>query len=108
MHGMAGLDDSAVLVNRRVWLFSTGPLGNNASVNDPKLEPKEVAEFREAVNPRDHRVFFGAFDRKKLGFKDRMVAKMPTARALFPEGDFRNWNDIEAWASSIARALEAP
>ena len=34
-------------------------------------EPKEIAEFREAINPRDHRVFFGAFDPKKLGFKDR-------------------------------------
>jgi hypothetical protein len=37
-----------------------------------------------------------------------MVAKMPVARALFREGDFRNWNDIEAWANSIAAALEAP
>jgi len=71
------------------------------------LEPKEIAEFREAINPRDHRVFFGAFDRKKLGFKDRMVAMMPATRALFPEGDFRNWNDIETWAISIALALEA-
>jgi menaquinone-dependent protoporphyrinogen oxidase len=96
------------LSSRPVWLFSSGPLGNNASANDPKSEPKEIAEFRETINPRDHRVFFGAFDRKKLGFKDRMVAMMPAARALFPEGDFRNWNDIEAWASNIARALETP
>jgi menaquinone-dependent protoporphyrinogen oxidase len=30
---------------------------------------------------------------------------MPAARTLFPEGDFRNWNDIDAWAISIALAL---
>jgi menaquinone-dependent protoporphyrinogen oxidase len=30
---------------------------------------------------------------------------MPAARTLFPEGDFRNWNDIDAWATGIARAL---
>jgi hypothetical protein len=27
---------------------------------------------------------------------------------MLPEGDFRDWKDIEAWASSIAQVLEAP
>jgi menaquinone-dependent protoporphyrinogen oxidase len=98
----------AVLINRPVWLFSSGPLGSDASANDPKLEPKEIAEFRETIRLRDHRIFFGTFNQSKLGFKDRMVAKMPAARALFHKGDFRNWNDIEAWASGIAQALKAP
>jgi len=98
----------AVLANRPVWLFSSGPLGSSASVNDPKLEPKEIAEFREVINPRDHRIFFGALDHSKLGFKHRMVAKMPAAQAILPEGDFRNWKDIEVWAISITQALEAP
>jgi menaquinone-dependent protoporphyrinogen oxidase len=97
----------AVLANRPVWLFSSGPLGNSASANDPKLEPKEIAELKEAINPREHRVFFGALDASKLGFAHQMMRKLPAARALFPEGDFRNWNDIEVWASGIARALEA-
>jgi menaquinone-dependent protoporphyrinogen oxidase len=94
------------LSRRPVWLFSSGPLCSNTSVSDPKLEPKEIAEFRAAISPRDHRVFFGAFDRKMLGFKDRMLATMPAARALFPEGDFRNWNDIEAWVSNIAKSFK--
>jgi len=101
----------AVLSNRAVWLFSSGPLvlgSGITSTNDPKLEPKEIAEFREAINPRDHRIFFGALDPSKLGFAHRMTRKMPAARAILPEGDFRDWKDIEAWASSIARALEAP
>lgn len=29
-------------------------------------------------------------------------------RAVLPEGDFRNRNDIEAWAGGIARALGTP
>ena len=55
----------AVLADRPVWLFSSGPLGTEAT--DAKgrdlreaAEPKEIAEFREAIRPRDHRVFFGA------------------------------------------------
>jgi hypothetical protein len=27
--------------------------------------------------------------------------------ALFPEGDFRNWAEVEAWANTIAEALKA-
>jgi menaquinone-dependent protoporphyrinogen oxidase len=36
-----------------------------------------------------------------------MTWKLPAARAALPEGDFRDWKDIEAWTSSIAQALEA-
>lgn len=97
-----------VLANRPVWLFSSGPLGSSASVNDPELEPKEIAEFRKAINLRDHRIFFGALDSKKLGFAHQMMRRLPAARAMLPEGDFRNWNDIEAWAISIAQELKAP
>jgi len=102
----------AILANRQVWLFSSGPLSTEAKDAQGRelrvvAEPKEIAELRETINPRDHRVFFGAFDRSKVGFKDRMASKMPAVRALFPEGDFRDWNEIEAWAISIARALEA-
>jgi menaquinone-dependent protoporphyrinogen oxidase len=98
----------AVLANRPMWLFSSGPLGSDASTNDPKLEPKEIAELREAINPRDHRIFLGALDGSKLGFAHQMTRKLPVARGVLPEGDFRNWNDIEAWARGIAQALEAP
>jgi len=102
------MQNRTVLASRPVWLFSSGPLGSGASTNDPKLEPKEIAGFRDTINPRDHRVFFGALDSSKLGFAHRMTRTLPAARAVLPEGDFRDWKDIEAWASSIAQALEAP
>jgi menaquinone-dependent protoporphyrinogen oxidase len=99
----------SVLADRPVWLFSSGPLelGQEVvSADDPALEPKEIGELREAVHPRDHRVFFGALDPQKLGLAHRTLRKLPAARAVLPEGDFRNWDDIEAWADRIARALE--
>ena len=101
----------ALLANRPVWLFSSGPLGTetkDAQGQDLRTvtEPKEIAEFRELIKPRDHRVFFGALDSSKLGFGHRMLRKLPAARNLLPEGDFRDWNDIEKWAISIVRALE--
>lgn len=102
---------AGVLVDRPVWLFSSGPLllpPGDASLDDPKLTPEEVPALLEAVRPREHRVFFGALDPAKLGFKYRALRKLPAARAALPEGDFRNWVDIEAWASEIARALQSP
>lgn len=107
------MQNRAVLVNRPVWLFSSGPLGTelkDAKGRDLRVvsEPKEIVEFREAINPRDHRVFFGALDSSKLRVAHRMTRKLPAARAMLPDGDFRDWKDIEAWASSIAQALEPP
>ena len=99
-----------VLAHRPLWLFSSGPLGTKTSdAQGRKLtavsEPKEIAEFRESVKPRGHRVFFGALDRSKLRFRDRAIAKLPASHRLLPEGDFRDWQDIDAWAESIANEL---
>jgi menaquinone-dependent protoporphyrinogen oxidase len=106
------MQNRTVLASRPVWLFSSGPLGTepkDAQGRDLRVvsEPKEIAEFREAISPRDHRVFFGALDSGRLGVAHRMTRKLPAARAALPEGDFRDWKDIEAWASSIAQALGA-
>jgi len=106
--------NSKALASRPVWLFSSGPLGNKAQDDQGRdfceiLEPKEIAEFRGTVEPREHRVSFGAMDGSKLGFWHRLIYKLPANRdgALFPYGDFRNWDEIDAWAGSIAQALKA-
>jgi menaquinone-dependent protoporphyrinogen oxidase len=104
--------NSAVLAGRPTWLFSSGPLGNeptNALGLDQRVaaEPKEIAELRTTISPRDHRVFFGALDLAKLGFRDRAIRTLPAGRALLPEGDFRDWRDVDAWADSIAGELAA-
>jgi len=76
-----------------------------AAKHEP-VAPKEVPALVRAINPREHRVFFGAWDRAnadrgQLRFAERMVAKW------LPEGDFRDWAAIEGWAASIAGALQA-
>jgi menaquinone-dependent protoporphyrinogen oxidase len=79
-----------------VWLFSSGPLGDQ--VVDEEEQPKQLAEIRERISPRDHQMFFGALDRSKLSFGERMIVKAVRA----PDGDYRNWDDISAWADGIA------
>jgi menaquinone-dependent protoporphyrinogen oxidase len=91
--------NQAVLAQRPVWLFSSGPLGSE--VQDAEQQPKEMAEFQQTIRPRDQRIFFGALDRHSLSFPERMVVKAVKA----PEGDFRDWKAIEDWAASIARDL---
>lgn len=91
--------NQAVLAEHPVWLFSSGPLG--IEVEDAEQQPQELAEFQQALKPRDHRIFFGAADHHKLSFAERIALKCVGAR----EGDFRDWQAIETWAASIARDL---
>jgi menaquinone-dependent protoporphyrinogen oxidase len=101
----------STLAGKPVWLFSSGPVGGptDPQGRDQKVTavPKEIAELAESIGARDHHVFFGAYsrDRKKIGFSERFVAAMPATKDLLPEGDFRDWPEIEAWANGIAGDL---
>jgi menaquinone-dependent protoporphyrinogen oxidase len=99
-----------LLTSRPVWLFSSGPLGtekHNAEggdlVND--AEPKQFEEFAIALEPLGMKVFFGALDPAGLRRRDRLVRMIPAGRELLPEGDFRDWDAIDAWAAVIAAEL---
>jgi len=105
-----------VLATRPVWLFSSGPVG--AKKTDDKgrdlLEssvPKDIENFQRWINPRGHQVFFGGLDGSRLtgatGFWYKVAMKSEKARESMPEGDFRDWNAIGAWASSVADALQS-
>ena len=84
---------------RPVWLFSSGPVGEP----DPKPEgdPVDVATVVAATAARDHRVFAGRIDRTRLGFAERAIVRALRA----PEGDFRDWEAIDAFAAEIAASL---
>ena len=84
-----------------VWVFSSGPLGDPPQ---PDEEPVDVAAVVELIDPVEHRVFAGKIDKSELGFGERAI--MIAVRA--PDGDFRDWDEIAAWADGIADALEAP
>lgn len=103
-------DHREVLAQRPVWLFSSGPLGTKATdVHGQDLrrasEPKEIADLLEMIHPRQHRVFFGVLDPSGLSFPERTLRKLPAARAIMPEGDFRDWDEIEGWAQDIAAEM---
>jgi menaquinone-dependent protoporphyrinogen oxidase len=97
-------DNRATISARPVWLFSSGPVGRFAT-NREGVEPAEVDELRSALRARDHRIFAGALDRRMvdgadLGFAERFIAKR-----FVPEGDFRDWPQIDAWADDIAQEI---
>jgi menaquinone-dependent protoporphyrinogen oxidase len=86
------------LAGRPVWLFSIGPLGDPPK---PDAEPTDVPALFVTSRAREHRVFPGRLVKRGLSLGERIVAKGVRA----PEGDFRPWADIRAWAADIASAL---
>ena len=102
----------ALLAERPTWLFSSGPIGTDTVDEEGRdvllvSVPKEFAELRDAIHPREEKVFFGAIDpaAKPIGFAERFVSLMPAAKAALPRGDFRDWPAIDAWADAIAQEL---
>ena len=84
---------------RAIWLFTVGPLGDPPKPDDPGPE-KEVQEFARwhAISSR---LFEGKLDRSQLNRRERLAVRAVKA----PVGDFRPWDEIEAWAEEIADAL---
>ena len=104
----------AVLAERPVWLFSSGPLGTDLVDEDGRdifeaTRPKEFAELQALLRPRGDHVFFGAWDpdAPAIGMAERFVRLMPASKTTLPAGDFRDWAAIDAWAAEIAAALRA-
>jgi len=89
------------LAGMPVWLFSSGPLGEDHP-EDMGI-PATLDELLEQTGARDHQVFVGRLDKSELGFGERLISKVVKA----PEGDFRDWDAIRAWAREIAQQLAA-
>ncbi len=87
-----------VLSQIPVWLFSSGPTGTEPT--DVGVSEKQLAALQQ-IGPRDHRQFSGSLDASKLGFLERKMVKAVKA----PVGDFRDWDEIRAFADEIADAL---
>jgi menaquinone-dependent protoporphyrinogen oxidase len=87
-----------VLKTKHVWLFSSGPIGDDPY---PVEEPPITRQLVERTGAIEHQSFTGKLDRTALGFGERMIATVVRA----PEGDFRDWDAIRAWAEYIARHL---
>ncbi|MPY78987.1 MAG: protoporphyrinogen oxidase [Actinophytocola sp.] len=103
--------NAAALAGKPVWLFSSGPLDVAAAEAAKRKQlaeaaPKQIAELADEITPRGHRVFSGALDAARLKRLDRMVRVLPGGKALLPDGDFRDWSDIDDWAMEIALELD--
>jgi len=84
--------------NLATWMFSSGPIGNPPK---PEEDPVDIAELFETTGARAHQMFSGKIDKSKLGFGEKAI--LIAVRA--PEGDFRDWDEIAAWAGEIADQL---
>jgi menaquinone-dependent protoporphyrinogen oxidase len=99
-----------LLLLQPVWLFSSGPLGAQATDSQgldlcTACEPKELCELQEAIHPRGHHVFFGALVPGRLSVAELSLRELAYTRARLPAGDFRDWAQIQEWAERIALEL---
>jgi menaquinone-dependent protoporphyrinogen oxidase len=93
------------LAGKSVWLFSSGPTGEGDAlelVQGWRL-PGKLQPIADRIGPRDIAVFHGASDVNKLNFIERWMLN----RVKAPVGDFRDWEAIAAWATTIADDLRA-
>ncbi|WP_166879953.1 flavodoxin domain-containing protein [Salinibacterium sp. ZJ450] len=104
-------DNAGEIGAHPVWLFSSGPLGTEKVDKDGNdvlkgAEPKQFRVYEDLIHPHGKQVFRGAYNHEKIRGGDRIIVWMPAIRDLMPQGDFREWNVIDAWSSSIADELE--
>lgn len=93
------------LTSRPVWLFSSGPVGEQADQDDAAAQrwtkPKRVERLAAEIEARDHVVFGGRVSDDAGGLMRRSMA-----RNTPPElRDRRDWAAIEAWGQDVAAAI---
>ena len=93
------------LAGRLVWLFSSGPTGKGDPVQlvEGLRFPAVLQPVIDRIHPRDIAVFHGHINRDKLNFIEKWAIKSLVKK---PFGDFRDWDAITAWATTIAKALK--
>ena len=94
------------LAQREVWVFSSGPVGEEKNEPDEKQErwtkPKRVQQPAAQIGAHEHVVFGGCVSEDAGGFLRKNMAKNTP-----PEfRDRRDWAAIEAWAKRIADSLQ--
>ena len=81
-----------------VWVFHSGPLGEDA--DEPQPIPGQVTGALRELRIVDAVTFAGHMPERPRGFVARLMAKNFA-------GDYRPWDDIDAWADRIADTLLA-
>lgn len=92
---------AAALADRRLWAFSSGPVGPPRAVEPGSLEPRHIVAELERLGVREHVVFGGRVPDDPRGLLERAVV-----RGVEPhDRDQRDWAQIREWAADIADAL---
>lgn len=81
-----------------VWLYSVGPVGRPLR---PAGRAPEGEALAASVHAAGHRTFAGRIDEGDLDPRECAAA----AALKAPQGDYRDWDSIRAWARTIAQAL---
>jgi menaquinone-dependent protoporphyrinogen oxidase len=91
-----------VLKGSKVALFTAClTLGQDPSKTTEVLAYTEALIAETGIEPRDIGLFAGWNEPKTFSFIERTILKMMKA----PEGDFRDWQAIEAWAEAVVPKL---
>jgi menaquinone-dependent protoporphyrinogen oxidase len=81
-----------------VWFFSSGPLDDSATQGE--IAPtRQVSRLMEQVNARGHVTFGGRLEANAQGFVAQAMAKNGRV------GDWRDEEDVSAWAHGVASEL---
>lgn len=91
---------AADLRERPVWLLSSGPVGDTA---DTSPEPLDLTKMMERTQARSHDVLPGRMDRANLRLSDKAII----AALRVPDGDFRDWDAVRAFADRVNDELKA-
>ena len=96
-----------ILAGPLVWIFSSGPTGEGDPVElvEALRFPVALQPVVDRIHPRDIAVFHGFINPDKINFIEKWSIKSLVKK---PFGDFRNWDAITAWATSIAETLKNP
>lgn len=93
------------LIERPVWLFSSGPTGEGDPVElvEGLRLPADLQPLADRIQPRDIAVFHGHINPGKINFIEKWAIKSLVKK---PFGDFRDWDAITGWAISIEGSLK--
>lgn len=94
-----------ILADRLVWLFSSGPTGEGDPVElvEGQRLPAALQPVVDHIQPRDVAVFHGHINPDKINFIEKWAIKSLVKK---PFGDFRDWDAIASWATSVADTLK--
>lgn len=82
------------LLERPFWAFSVGMSG--VPKHQPQ-DPMRIGPVMEHVEAVEHRTFPGRYKPELLSLRERSIGRLAGA----VEGDFRDWQAVEAWTDSI-------